>query len=73
VKCPHSGAYCVPDSAGETQSGKTDPKAAEPKNESVSPENPTASFFRNIGIKPKMEFHANVGRSITLVRDGNPI
>ena len=53
--------------------GETDTKAAEPKNESVSPEDLAASFFQNIGIDPKMEFQANVGRPITLVRDGNPI
>mgnify|MGYP001354758485 CR=1 FL=1 len=53
--------------------GETDAKAAEPKNESVSPEDLAASFFKNIGIDPKMEFQANVGRLITLVRDGNPI
>ena len=53
--------------------GETDAKAAEPKNESVSPEDLAASFFHNIGIDPKMEFQANVGRPITLVRDGNPI
>tara|TARA_B100000029_G_scaffold200957_1_gene199193 strand:- start:292 stop:1575 length:1284 start_codon:yes stop_codon:yes gene_type:complete len=53
--------------------GETDAKAAEPKNESVSPEDLAASFFQNIGIDPKMEFQANVGRPITLVRDGNPI
>ena len=53
--------------------GETDSKAAEPKNESVSPEDLAASFFQNIGIDPKMEFQANVGRPITLVRDGNPI
>ena len=53
--------------------GETDTKAAEPKNESVSPEDLAASFFQNIGIDPKMEFQANGGRPITLVRDGNPI
>ncbi len=53
--------------------GETDAKAAEPKNESVSPEDLASSFFRNIGIDSKMEFQANVGRPITLVRDGNPI
>jgi hypothetical protein len=53
--------------------GETDAKAAEPKHESVSPEDLAASFFKNIGIDPKMEFQANVGRPITLVRDGNPI
>ena len=53
--------------------GETDAKAAEPKNESVSPEDLAASFFRNIGIDPKTEFQANVGRPITLVREGNPI
>ena len=53
--------------------GETDAKAAEPKNESVSPEDLAASFFQNIGIDPKMEFQANVARPITLVRDGNPI
>ncbi len=37
------------------------------------PDDLAASFFHNIGIDPKTEFRANVGRPVTLVRDGSPI
>ena len=32
-----------------------------------------ASFFRNTGIDPKTEFQTNVGRPVTLVRNGSVI
>ena len=53
--------------------GKTDKHAGEPVGQGYSPEDLAASFFQNIGIDPQTEFHANVGRPVTLVRDGKPI
>lgn len=53
--------------------GETDATAAEPASVGYSPDDVAASFFSNIGIPPKTEFQSNVGRPITLVRDGTPI
>ena len=53
--------------------GETDATAAEPASVGYSPDDLAASFFANIGISPRKEFHSNVGRPITLVRDGCPI
>lgn len=53
--------------------GETDATAAEPASIGYSPDDLAASFFANIGISPKSEFQSNVGRPITLVRDGRPI
>lgn len=53
--------------------GETDKHAGEPVGEGYSPEDLAASFFQNIGIDPQSEFHSNVGRPVTLVRDGKPI
>lgn len=53
--------------------GETDDKAQGPKNEGWSPDDVAASFFKNIGIDPQTEYQANVGRPITLIRDGEPI
>jgi hypothetical protein len=53
--------------------GETDRTAAEPKSIGYTPDDLAASFFANIGISPKIEFRSNVGRPITLVRDGSPI
>jgi len=53
--------------------GETDKLAGEPVGQGYSPEDLAASFFQNIGIDPQTEFRANVGRPVTLVRDGNPI
>ena len=53
--------------------GETDATAAEPASVGYSPDDLAASFFANIGISPRKEFHSNVGRPITLVRDGRPI
>ena len=38
-----------------------------------TPDDVAASFFKNIGIDPKTEYDADVGRPITLIRDGSPI
>lgn len=53
--------------------GSTDDKAGEPASDSYSPDDVAASFFKNIGIDPRTEYDANVGRPITLVREGKPI
>lgn len=53
--------------------GKTDAKAEGPVGDGFTPDDLAASFFHNIGIDPKTEYNANVGRPITLVRDGRPI
>lgn len=53
--------------------GRTDDKAAGPKGEGFSPDDLAASFFQNIGIDPKTEYEANVGRPITLIRNGATI
>lgn len=51
--------------------GQTDDKAQGPLHEGYSPDDLAASFLANIGIDPKTEFQANVGRPVTLVRDGD--
>jgi len=53
--------------------GETDAKAAGPVGDGFTPDDLAASFFENIGIDPKTEYNANVGRPITLVRDGTTI
>ena len=53
--------------------GETDGKAQGPVGEGFTPDDLAASFFQNIGIDPKTEYEANVGRPITLIRDGEPI
>ena len=53
--------------------GATDAIASEPDGDGYTPDDLAATFFKNIGIDPQMEFQSNVGRPITLVRDGKPI
>ena len=53
--------------------GATDEKAEGPVGDGFTPDDLAASFFRNIGIDPKTEYDANVGRPITLIRNGQPI
>ncbi|MCC9608599.1 DUF1501 domain-containing protein [Blastopirellula sp. JC732] len=53
--------------------GATDDKAQGPLHEGFSPDDLAATFFQSIGINPKTEYEANVGRPITLVRDGSVI
>lgn len=53
--------------------GSTDAKAAGPAGEGFSPDDLAATFFQNIGVDPGKEFEANVGRPITLIRNGTPI
>ncbi|KAA5537971.1 DUF1501 domain-containing protein [Roseiconus nitratireducens] len=53
--------------------GETDDKAQGPEGDGFTPDDLAASFFQNIGIDPKTEYQANVGRPITLIRDGATI
>ena len=53
--------------------GATDDKAQGPIDQGFTPDDLAATFFQNIGIDPKTEYQANVGRPITLIRDGQPI
>ena len=53
--------------------GASDATASAPRGDGYSPDDLAASFFRNIGIDPKLEFQSNVGRPVTLVRNGTPI
>ena len=53
--------------------GKTDDKAQGPENDGFTPDDVAATFLQNIGIDPKIEYEANLGRPITLIRDGEPI
>ena len=67
-------AMCALMAGGQTNCGQvigaTDDKAQGPANEGYTPDDLAASFFENIGIDPKTEYQANVGRPITLVRNG---
>ena len=53
--------------------GETDDKAQGPKNDGFTPDDLAATFYQNIGIDPSIEYEANIGRPITLIRDGHPI
>ena len=53
--------------------GETDTTASEPVGTGFTPDDLAATFFQNMGISPKTEFRSNVGRPITLVRNGRPI
>ena len=53
--------------------GSTDDKAEGPIGDGFTPDDLAATFLTNIGIDPKKEYEANVGRPITLIRNGTPI
>ncbi len=53
--------------------GSTNERAEEPTDRPLTPDDLAATFYQSLGIDPKTEFQANVGRPITLVRDGEPI
>ena len=61
------------DVAGGQVIGETDANAAEPVSVGYTPDDLAASLFANVGIPPNTEFQTNVGRPVTLVRDGSPI
>ncbi|MBD3671959.1 MAG: DUF1501 domain-containing protein [Planctomycetaceae bacterium] len=70
-------AMCSLMAGGDVEPGQviggTDNKAAGPIGDGFSPDDLAASFFANIGIDPQKEYEANVGRPITLIRNGSPI
>ena len=70
-------AMCAMMAGGSTKTGQvigaTDDKAQGPAGDAYTPDDLAATFFQNIGIPPKTEYEANVGRPITLIRNGNPI
>lgn len=72
-----SRAMCSLMAGGSTRTGQvvgeTDDKAQGPVGDGFSPDDLAATFFQNIGIDPKTEYSANVGRPITLIRNGSPI
>ena len=53
--------------------GRTDERAEGPQGDGFSPDDLAATFLKNIGVDPKKEYEANVGRPITLIRNGAPI
>jgi len=70
-------AMCSLMAGGSIRSGQviggTDDHAAGPLNEGFSPDDLAATFLQNTGVDPKKEYEANVGRPITLIRNGSPI
>ena len=70
-------AMCALMAGGDVQGGQvigeTDSIAAEPKSVGFTPDDLAATFMTNVGIDPLTEFRSNVGRPVTLVRDGRPI
>ena len=70
-------AMCALMAGGSVQGGqvlgRTDAKATGPDGDGFTPDDLAASFLENIGIDSKKEYEANVGRPITLIRDGMPI
>jgi len=53
--------------------GATDDKAEGPVDKGYSPDDLAATFLASIGVDPKREYEANVGRPITIIRDGEVI
>jgi hypothetical protein len=61
------------DIGGGRVAGASDATASAPSGDGYSPDDLAASFFQNTGIDPKTEFQTNVGRPVTLVRNGSVI
>ena len=53
--------------------GASDEKGTGPADGGWTPDDLAASFYRNIGIDPRIEFRSRTGRPITLIRNGAPI
>jgi hypothetical protein len=70
-------AMCALMAGGDVRGGQaigaSDATASEPAGAGFTPDDLAASFFQNLGIDPRTEFPTNVGRPITLIRDGSPI
>jgi hypothetical protein len=58
---------------GGQVAGSTNERAEEPTDSPWTPDDLAATFYQAMGIDPGMEFQANTGRPITLIRDGKPI
>ncbi|MCI0685491.1 MAG: DUF1501 domain-containing protein [Gemmataceae bacterium] len=50
--------------------GATDEHAARPRGPAFTPDDLAATFYHNLGIDPRTEYHTNTGRPVMLVRDG---
>jgi len=53
--------------------GASDEKGTGPADGGWTPDDLAASFYQNIGIDPRTEFHSRTGRPITLIRQGKSI
>jgi uncharacterized protein (DUF1501 family) len=53
--------------------GESDDKATAPASSPITPDDVAATFYHALGIDHKKEYHTNIGRPITIVRDGNVI
>jgi hypothetical protein len=53
--------------------GASNDKAAEPAGDGFKPDDLAASFYRNIGIDHRKEYHTDIGRPVMLVRGGSVI
>lgn len=70
-------AMCALMAGGDVRPGQvvgaTDDRAEGPLDAGYSPDDLAATFLANIGIDPRTEYEANVGRPITVIRDGDVI
>lgn len=53
--------------------GESDDKATMPAHEAISPDDVAASFYHNLGIDHNKEYQTNIGRPITIVREGHVV
>jgi uncharacterized protein (DUF1501 family) len=53
--------------------GESDDKSLGPVNSDHSPADVAASFFHNLGIDHRKEYHTNTGRPVMIVREGDVI
>jgi len=53
--------------------GASDDKGMGPAGEAITPDSIAASFYKSLGIDHKKEYHTNIGRPVTIVRNGEPI
>lgn len=53
--------------------GETDDKALGPVGAGFTPDQVAATFYSNLGIDHRKEYHTNIGRPVMIIRDGEPI
>lgn len=53
--------------------GASDATASGPLHEAIKPDDAAATFYKTLGIDHTKEYHTNIGRPITIVRDGHVI